>query len=188
MGKRNPAKEELNRLECKTLDARFLGIIQQGLGCSRFESEAILDAVNATSVYVTHDRGEAFAFCDRMAILHQGTFVRVGTPDEIWHDPQSEFVARSIGQTNLVPLNQIDETRSGLAYVPLDAIRAHQAGRHVGIAIASRFDDGAQVVQVQVGSDGFVMELRTSDNVAKNSELRFDIDPRSVIVVSADEV
>lgn len=152
------------------------------------ETRAILDAVNATSVYVTHDRGEAFAFCDRMAILHQGSLVRLGTPDEIWHDPQSEFVARSIGQTNLVPLEEISEGLTGLAFVPPDAINVHPNGRHVGIATANRFEDGAHVIRVQVGSEGFAIEVRTHTNVHDGSELRFDIDPEAVIVVSTDQV
>jgi len=45
MGNRNIKKEQLHRLECKTLDARFLNIIQKGLNCSPFEAEAVLDVV-----------------------------------------------------------------------------------------------------------------------------------------------
>ncbi len=45
MGIRQAGKEILNRLESKTLESRFLGIIRQGLGCSPFEAEAVLDAV-----------------------------------------------------------------------------------------------------------------------------------------------
>lgn len=45
MGIRNAKKEELSRLESKTLDAQFRQIIQHGLNCSPFEAEAVLDAV-----------------------------------------------------------------------------------------------------------------------------------------------
>ena len=45
MGVRRPVQETLKRLEHKTLDARFLGIVQRGLGCSAFEAEAVLEAV-----------------------------------------------------------------------------------------------------------------------------------------------
>ena len=45
MGVRNPRKEELRRLESKTLEARFRTIIEQGLNCSPFEAEAVLDVV-----------------------------------------------------------------------------------------------------------------------------------------------
>jgi len=45
MGVRRPARETLKRLEHKTLDERFLGIVRNGLGCSAFEAEAVLEAV-----------------------------------------------------------------------------------------------------------------------------------------------
>jgi len=45
MGIRNAEREELFRLEAKTLDARFLTIVRDGLNCSAFESEAVLEAV-----------------------------------------------------------------------------------------------------------------------------------------------
>lgn len=45
MGIRNPRRQELRRLECKTLDAKFLTEIQQGLNCSPFEAEAVLTVV-----------------------------------------------------------------------------------------------------------------------------------------------
>jgi DNA-binding CsgD family transcriptional regulator len=45
MGVRHAKKEELERLESKTLDAQFLAIMREGLGCSAFEAEAVLEAV-----------------------------------------------------------------------------------------------------------------------------------------------
>jgi hypothetical protein len=45
MGRRNADLEKLRRLECKTLDARFLNEVREGLGCSPFEAAAVLDVV-----------------------------------------------------------------------------------------------------------------------------------------------
>jgi hypothetical protein len=44
MGVRNAKREELGRLQCKTLDAQFRTVIREGLNCSRFEAEAVPDA------------------------------------------------------------------------------------------------------------------------------------------------
>ena len=46
MGIRHPKREELRRLECKTRDARFKTRIREGLNCSPFESEAVLEVVH----------------------------------------------------------------------------------------------------------------------------------------------
>ena len=45
MGVRNAKREELRRLECKTLDAQFRTVVREGLNCSPFEAEAVVDVV-----------------------------------------------------------------------------------------------------------------------------------------------
>ncbi len=58
-----------------------------------------------TMLYVTHDQAEALSMADRIGILHEGRFVQIGTPDEVYFHPVSEFVARFIGST---PMNILD--------------------------------------------------------------------------------
>ena len=96
MGIRNPDREVIERLESKTLDARFTTEIQQGLNCSPFEAEAVLDVVKEvyfpflavestqpapgriTLIAVAADEpaGKPVALCDKQAVcltLHRGT-------------------------------------------------------------------------------------------------------------------
>lgn len=152
------------------------------------ETRSILEAVGATSVYVTHDRAEAFAFCDRMAILDKGEVVRVGTPDEIWRDPQSAFVARSIGQSNLVPHSMIDDGGAGLVFVPLEAVTMSPSGRFSAPVTTSRFEDGSNIVAVAFGGEGSSLEMRAPLAATPGVEVRFDIEVDTLIVVSANEV
>ncbi len=49
MGVRDAKREELNRLDCKTLDAQFKTTIREGLNCSPFEAEAVVEAVHEVS-------------------------------------------------------------------------------------------------------------------------------------------
>ncbi len=56
-----------------------------------------------TTVYVTHDQGEALAMSDRIAIMRGGYVLQVGTPKEIYEQPADLFVTGFIGQSNLVP-------------------------------------------------------------------------------------
>lgn len=152
------------------------------------ETRSILDAVGATSVYVTHDKAEAFAFCDRLAILQAGRLVRIGTPDEIWRDPQSEFVARSVGQVNLIPFGLIDRSRSGLCSVPFEAITVQPDGPFAGIVMTSRFKDGEYIIRLRLVDNETTVEVRTPRAVQPGTELRFDVDTDTVIVVSADQL
>ena len=69
----------------------------------RFEVRAILKAAGATVVLVTHDQEEALSLADRVAVVDRGRVVQVGTPDEVYRRPASAFVARFVGDADLVP-------------------------------------------------------------------------------------
>lgn len=56
-----------------------------------------------TTVYVTHDQGEALAMSDRIAVMRGGSVLQVGTPREIYERPTDLFVTSFIGESNLLP-------------------------------------------------------------------------------------
>jgi ABC-type Fe3+/spermidine/putrescine transport system ATPase subunit len=66
----------------------------------RFEIRRLHDEMRITSVYVTHDQAEAMVTSDRIAVLHDGRLEQIGTPEEIYEHPRTEFVASFIGRTN----------------------------------------------------------------------------------------
>jgi iron(III) transport system ATP-binding protein len=55
-----------------------------------------------TSLFVTHDQVEALSMSDRIGVMRAGKIVQEGTPEDVYHRPNSEFVATFIGSTNLV--------------------------------------------------------------------------------------
>ncbi len=67
----------------------------------RLEARAFLKRLQrelrSTTVYVTHDQAEAMALADRIAIMHDGVIVQLGTPREIYFRPATTFVANFIG-------------------------------------------------------------------------------------------
>ncbi|MCS7260434.1 MAG: ABC transporter ATP-binding protein [Anaerolineae bacterium] len=67
------------------------------------ELREILTSVHMTTLYVTHDQLEAFSVADRAIIMNLGQIEQIGTPEEIYRRPASEFVARFLGMTNLSP-------------------------------------------------------------------------------------
>ena len=66
------------------------------------ELKEVLGRLAIPAVYVTHDQFEAFAIADSLAVMRDGRFVREGTPEEVYGDPQTEFVARFLGFDNIV--------------------------------------------------------------------------------------
>lgn len=67
----------------------------------RGELKNLQRKTGVTSVYVTHDQSEALAISDRIAVMNLGEIVQIGSPVEIYERPNSEFVAKFIGKTNL---------------------------------------------------------------------------------------
>lgn len=57
-----------------------------------------------TTIYVTHDQAEALSMSDRIAVFNYGVCHQVGTPAEIYNQPANDFVARFIGEINLLPV------------------------------------------------------------------------------------
>lgn len=69
----------------------------------RREIQNLHQITEATIIYVTHDQGVAMAMADEIIIINEGKIEQVGTPEEIYTKPKTEFVAHFIGNTNLVP-------------------------------------------------------------------------------------
>jgi len=68
----------------------------------RFEIRRLHEAFGITTLYVTHDQAEAMVISDRVAVLHRGRVVQVGSAEDLFRRPRTRFVAEFIGRTNLV--------------------------------------------------------------------------------------
>ena len=68
----------------------------------RTEIRRIQQTLGITAVYVTHDQAEAMAISDNIIIMNKGVIAQMGSPEEIYHHPRSEFVADFIGEVNFL--------------------------------------------------------------------------------------
>lgn len=78
------------------------------------ELKTIQKRVGIAFVYITHDQEEAMNMSDRIAIMRAGQFEQVGTPEDVYDRPQTNFAARFIGQTNLLS-GEVLSLENGLA-------------------------------------------------------------------------
>jgi ABC-type Fe3+/spermidine/putrescine transport system ATPase subunit len=104
------------------------------------ELRVILKRVGLTAIYVTHDQEEAFAVSDRVLIMRAGRIVQRGTPQDVYRQPASAWVARFLGLSNLVPARLVGrqplqvETPLGLVALNQDE-PAPPAGREATLLI-----------------------------------------------------
>ncbi len=59
------------------------------------------DKLHVTSIFVTHDQEEALEVSDRIVVMNQGMIEQVGSPDDVFHHPASEFVLKFLGDVNV---------------------------------------------------------------------------------------
>jgi iron(III) transport system ATP-binding protein len=102
----------------------------------RFEIRRLHDEYRYTTVYVTHDQSEAMTTADLIAVMNGGKIDQLGTPEEIYDRPQSEFVARFIGASNVIKGIARDENHVAFAGATLQVVGAKlTAGQNAAIAI-----------------------------------------------------
>jgi iron(III) transport system ATP-binding protein len=132
----------------------------------RGEIRSICRATGLTTLYVTHDQKEALSIADRIAIMRAGKVVQLGTPAELYTQPETPFVAEFLGQSNLLEGTVVAVASAELRASPLKStpcVRVHVQtafGRLAAFAGESRVSEGARVTlairpeQVRVVSPG----------------------------------
>ncbi len=90
----------------------------------RFEIRRLHDQYRYTTIYVTHDQSEAMTTSDLIAVMNAGRIEQLGSPEEIYARPRSEFVARFIGSSNIVKGKALDGGCIAVAGVPVSCTGA----------------------------------------------------------------
>ncbi|MHA2423942.1 MAG: ABC transporter ATP-binding protein [Candidatus Thorarchaeota archaeon] len=103
------------------------------------EIRELQQRLGITTIYVTHSQSEAFAISDKIAILNEGVIIQTGTPNELYENPQTEFVARFIGGGSILK-GKVRESKDGLLEIEIgkSSIMIEgktQSGRQVALSI-----------------------------------------------------
>jgi spermidine/putrescine transport system ATP-binding protein len=82
----------------------------------KVELKQLQAAFGTTFVYITHDQSEALVLSDHVAVMNAGRFEQVGTPQQLYYEPQTPFVAGFVGANNRFP-GRVTETAGGSATI-----------------------------------------------------------------------
>ena len=117
----------------------------------QFELKNLQRTLGHTFIYVTHDQEEALAMSDRLAVMHQGRVLQVGSPEEVYERPATRFVAGFIGEANLLPA-MVTECRDGCVVADVDGLRFH-AETSSGLEPSSHVVLGIRPEKVRLGAN-----------------------------------
>ncbi len=107
----------------------------------RYEIRKLVKDLELTAIHVTHDQAEAMAISDRIAVMRKGKILQVGTPQELYLNPQHIFVANFVGESNFLEGYVADhvghkltvELRGGISVKSMN--KDHKKGEKVVVAI-----------------------------------------------------
>lgn len=169
----------------------------------RSELNRLLRALGITAIYVTHDQSEAMTTADLIAVMNGGRIDQLGTPEDIYARPESEFVARFIGASNVIKGIARDTDHVSFAGAMLKVVGAPLASGQSAVVAIRQHDIGLTTKapaspenalravvkrQVYLGAardylveiaDGSTLRVvtPTETNVAKGSEVWLTLPP-----------
>lgn len=75
----------------------------------QYELIRLKNELGITFIYVTHDQEEALTMSDTIVVMNQGYIQQIGTPEDIYNEPQNAFVADFIGESNILPATMLQD-------------------------------------------------------------------------------
>ncbi len=125
---------------------------------TREEIRDLLKEAGMSAVFVTHDQEEALCFADRLAVMQDGRIEQIGTPEAVYHRPQTPFVADFLGTTNLID----GEAEGDSAETPLGKFQITPSARGK-VRLSIRPEHLVMVQPDGTGQSGGVGEIVTRD-------------------------
>ncbi len=168
----------------------------------RSELDQLLRGLGITSVFVTHDQGEAMALGDRILVMEKGRVAQLATPREIYQQPANAFVAGFVG--NLNAFSVLGRTSLGLkvsggelpwsaehapdiVYCRPEHLRVMSAGGHLQGRLAGQFFQGAQSrLLVDVGGAQPLLVDSSDPTIhAAGAPIALSVEPKALFALSS---
>jgi multiple sugar transport system ATP-binding protein len=149
----------------------------------RIELKNIQTSLNATILYVTHDQAEATTLADKIGVLKEGKIVQIGTPEEIYENPNSIYVSQRLGspKINVLPgsLFNINDN------IPTFGIRPENillgVGKYTGKIISIENLGSETVVAINFEGHEVLSSIQGIYKSSINEAINFDINTNKVL-------
>ena len=170
------------------------------------ELKKIQQQLGITFIFVTHDQEEALTMSDRVVVMDKGKIQQVGTPQDIYNEPQNAFVADFIGESNIVDgvmLKDYYVEFSGFKFECLD--KGFEKNENVDVVVRPEdvdiveYDKGMLKgtvtsvaflgvhYEIIVDIDGFKWMIQTTDEHFVNDKVGLYIEPDAIHIMKKSE-
>ena len=170
------------------------------------ELKKMQKATGITFIYVTHDQEEALSMSDIVVVMANGQIQQIGSPTDIYNEPENAFVADFIGESNIVDGIMLDDYKVRFSGHTFDCVDAG-FGKKEAVDVVVRPED-VDVVPVEKGMlegtvtsvtfkgvhweiivdiGGFKWMIQTTDFVAEGAHIGLFIEPEAIHIMHKSE-
>ena len=170
------------------------------------ELKGIQQRLGITFVYVTHDQEEALSMSDTVVVMDNGKIQQIGTPLDIYNEPENAFVADFIGESNIIDGIMLDDFKVSIAGKTFDCLDKG-FGKNEPVDVVIRPED-VDVVAVDKGMisgevtsvtfkgvhfeiivdiDGFKWMIQTTDFEPVGAKIGLFIEPDAIHIMKKSE-
>ena len=148
----------------------------------RVELKNIQTNLNSTILYVTHDQAEATTLADKIGVLKEGHLVQIGTPEEIYENPNSIYVSQRLGSPKI---NILPGKLFGMNDVPTFGIRPENitigTGKYSAKIISIENLGSETVVALNFKDQEILVSIQGNYKSSINEIINFDINTKKVL-------
>ena len=154
----------------------------------RVELKNIQTNLNATILYVTHDQAEATTLADKIGVLKEGKIVQIGTPEEIYENPNSIYVSQRLGspKINVLPSSLFNINDN----IPTVGIRPENVllgtGKYSGKIISIENLGSETVVAINFEGYEVLSSIQGAYKSSINETINFDINTNKVLTFNKE--
>ena len=154
----------------------------------RVELKNIQTKLHATILYVTHDQAEATTLADKIGVLKEGKIVQIGTPEEIYENPNSIYVSQRLGspKINVLPssLFKINDNIPTIGIRPENILLG--TGKYSGKVISIENLGSETVVAINFEGHEVLSSIQGAYKSSINETINFDINMNKVLTFNKE--
>lgn len=172
----------------------------------QYELIRLKNELGITFVYVTHDQEEALTMSDSIVVMNQGYIQQVGTPEDIYNEPQNAFVADFIGESNIISATMVEDKLVNILGVNFPCVDTG-FGQNKPVDVVIRPEDIDLVkpeeglitgrvtslifkgvhYEMEVMANGFEWLVHSTDLSPVGSEVGIKVDPFDIQIMNKPE-
>jgi iron(III) transport system ATP-binding protein len=175
------------------------------------ELRKLHERLRLTTLFVTHDQAEALSLSDRIAVMRDGRFIEVATPEALWHTPRTVFAAQFLGGANVLSGEARPEADGASVRTPFGVLRTTRVAQgrvslyvrpeHVTlvgpgegvnrfdcVVVSQRFQGDLRDLELRLPNGGPALRCKARVGaLPANHTVRIEIRPEHIEILTGDE-